>query len=140
LARLLEKLQFATLHERGTAADVVTQQYSDVRVKAGHALSELSLQNLEELSNRVNSPEFLARRALERRLHELHPHLYTPLYQLVAFTDVPYDEAYRVHHRLSEVLDSLCEGRDLHHERDAIIDDFVMLRGGELTPGLARAR
>jgi kynurenine 3-monooxygenase len=139
LARLLEKLQFVTLNERGTAADIVTQEYSDVRVKAGHALAELSLDNLEELSNHVDSPAFLARRALERRLHEIHPQLYIPLYQLVAFTDVSYDEAQRVHHKLSEVLDSLCEGRDLQHERDAIIDDFVMLRGDELTPRIVRA-
>lgn len=139
LARLLEKLQFATLDESGTAADVVTRQYSDARVKAGHALSELSLQNLEELSDHVNSPAFLARRALERRLHELHPESYTPLYQLVAFTDVPYDEAQRLHHELSGVLDSLCEGRDLRHEQDAIIDEFVMLRGGELAARSNRA-
>jgi kynurenine 3-monooxygenase len=139
LGRLLEKAQFATLDETGRVADVVTQDYSDVRVKAGHAISELSLENLEELSNHVNSPAFLDRRALERRLHEMYPELYAPLYQLVAFTDVSYDEAQRLHHELSGVLDSLCEGRDLQHQRDAIIDEYVMLRGGERTPRTVRA-
>ena len=108
-------------------------------MEAGHALSELSLQNLDELSNHVNRPAFLARRALKRRLHERHPELYAPLYQLVAFTDVPYDEAQRFHQELSEVLDSLCEGRDLQQERDAIIDEFVALHGGELARLRSRA-
>lgn len=134
LAGLLEKFQFATRDDSGTVAEVVTEEYSDARVKAGHALAELSLQNLEELSDHVNSPAFLARRALERRLHEIHPELYTPLYQLVAFTNVPYDEAQRLHREFSVVLDSLCQGRDLQHEQDAIVNEFVMLHGGELTP------
>ncbi len=139
LAGLLKKRRFAALSDTAMAADAVAQEYSDARVEAGHALSELSLQNLDELSNHVNHPAFLARRALERRLHERHPELYTPLYQLVAFTDVPYDEAQRFHQEFGEVLDSLCEGRDLQHEREAIIDEFVLLHGGEFARRRPRA-
>jgi kynurenine 3-monooxygenase len=139
LAGLLEKFQFATHDASGTVAEVVAEEYSDARVKAGHALAELSLQNLEELSDRVNSPLFLARRALERRLHELHPELYTPLYQLVAFTNVPYEAAQRLHHELSTVLDSLCHGRDLLRERDVIIEEFAALHRSELTSRRNRA-
>lgn len=132
LARHLQHLQFAGPRGNATVADVVGQRYSDARVKACHALSELSLQNLEELSDRVNSPAFLARRALERRLHELHPELYAPLYQLVAFTDMAYYQAQRLHRELSRDLDALCEGRDLQNERDVIVDEFASLHGSEL--------
>lgn len=125
LAGLLEKFQFARRDESGTIVEAVADEYSDARVKAGHALAELSLRNLEELSDHVNSRAFLARRALERRLHELHPDLFTPLYQLVAFTNVPYDAVQRMHDEFGAVLDSLCRGRDLRRERDAIIREFV---------------
>lgn len=131
LARLLKQVQFGARDDSAEAAELVAQRYSNARVKAGHALSELSLQNLEELSNHVNSQAFLARRALERQLHERHPELYAPLYQLVAFSDLPYDEAQRLYAKLSGMLDSLCRERDLQHEQDAIIEEFAMLHGRE---------
>jgi kynurenine 3-monooxygenase len=127
LAVLLEKFRFAS--ESRSVADAVAEEYSAARVSAGHALAELSMQNLAELSDHVNSPAFLARRALERRLHEVQPELYTPLYQLVAFTNVPYDEAQRLHLEFTEALDSLCAGRDPLREQDAIIDEFAVLYG-----------
>lgn len=132
LADLLEKFRFARVDTGDHVVERIAEEYSAARVRAGHALAELSLQNLAELSDHVNSPAFLARRALERRLHETYPELYTPLYQLVAFTRVPYDEAQRLHRESSEVLDALCAGRDLQRDQDDIIDEFALLHGGEL--------
>ncbi|MBN6039892.1 NAD(P)/FAD-dependent oxidoreductase [Amycolatopsis sp. 195334CR] len=139
LARLLEKFQFAARWESGPIAEAVAEEYSDARVAAGHALAELSLRNFEELSNHVNSPAFLARRALEARLHEQHPDLFTPLYQLVAFTNVPYDVAQRLHREASEVLDAACLGRDPRRDQDAIIDEFVRRYDRGLVPARRRA-
>lgn len=139
LADLIAKFQFARGDVDGAIAELVAAEYSAARVGAGHALAELSLQNLAELSDHVNSPAFLARRALERRLHLVHPELYTPLYQLVAFTCVPYDEAHRLHCESSHTLDALCEGRDLRRAQDDIIDEFALLHGGELVLSRQRA-
>ncbi|MCE7000429.1 FAD-dependent monooxygenase [Saccharothrix sp. S26] len=130
LAALVEKARFTAGAHAGDTAGAVVAEYSDIRVRAGHALAELSLRNLEELSDRVDSSSFLARRALERRLHEVHPDLFTPLYQLVAFTTMSYDTAQRVHAELSAALDEVCAGRDPVAERDAIIGDFARLYGG----------
>jgi kynurenine 3-monooxygenase len=132
LSGLLEKVRFTTRDESDTVTEAVVEEYSDMRVKACHALAELSMQNLEELSGHVNSSLFLARRALERRLHELYPELYTPLYQLVAFSNMPYDAAQWRHHQLSVALDSLCRGRDLWDEQETIISEFVDLYGCDL--------
>lgn len=134
LAALVEKFQFTRQIDAGAITEVVVKEYSSVRCKAGHALAELSLQNLMELSTHVDSPDFLARRSLERRLHEKHPELYTPLYQLVAFTTVPYDEAQRMYRESSEVLDRLCAGRDVHHERERIISEFARSCGRGPSP------
>ncbi|RLK58167.1 FAD-dependent oxidoreductase [Actinokineospora cianjurensis] len=123
LAALLARSRFASA--AGDPVDVTLAEYSAVRVRAGHALADLSLRNLEELSEQVDSSTFLARRALERRLHELHPDLFTPLYQLVAFSTTSYDTAQRVHQEFSTALDRVCAGRDLRLERDAIIAEFA---------------
>ncbi|MFI5778975.1 FAD-dependent oxidoreductase [Nocardia sp. NPDC051570] len=137
LSGLLGKFRPTSCDGRVVAA-LVAEKYSQVRVKAGHALAELSLRNLDELSDHVNNPRFLARRALERRLHELRPELFTPLYQLVAFSHTPYDAARRVHTELSSVLDSLCRGRDLPREQDAVIGDFVELYSHGFAPETVR--
>ncbi|MFE9581351.1 FAD-dependent oxidoreductase [Nocardia sp. NPDC006044] len=143
LASLLEKFQAAVRSEGGTVktvAEVVVDEYSAVRVRAGHALAELSMRNLEELSDHVNSPLFLERKALERRLHELRPDLYTPLYQLVAFTHMPYDAVQRVQRETSAVLDALCAGRDVRAEQDAIIGEFAERYGDTLPPQLTPSK
>ncbi|CAM5666588.1 Kynurenine 3-monooxygenase [Streptomyces alboniger] len=125
LAGLLERAGFAARDEGAAVVEDVVEEYSGSRVPAGHALAELSLRNLEELSAHVADSSFLERRALERRLHELYPDLYKPLYQLVAFTSMPYDAAQRTSRELSSALDSLCESRDLCRDQDDIISEFV---------------
>ncbi|WP_018681052.1 FAD-dependent oxidoreductase [Actinokineospora enzanensis] len=119
----------AGLLERSGSPIEAAAAYSEARVRSGHALADLSLRNLEELSDKVNSTAFLARRAMERRLHELHPELYTPLYQMVAFTDTPYDAAQDRHRELGAELDALCRGRDIRREQDAIITEFAARHG-----------
>ncbi|GAA2929668.1 hypothetical protein GCM10020221_26830 [Streptomyces thioluteus] len=57
----------------GAVMENIVEKYSGTRVAAGHALAELSLRNLQELSAHVTSPSFHERRALERRLHEQYP-------------------------------------------------------------------
>ncbi|WP_051791391.1 FAD-dependent oxidoreductase [Amycolatopsis jejuensis] len=122
LAGLLERAR------PGAVADI-GREYSRSRVPVGHALADLSLRNLEELSSHVTDPAFLDRRALERRLHQQHPESYTPLYQLVAFTSTPYDAVQRMDRERSAALDSLCEGRDLRRDQDVIISEFARKYG-----------
>lgn len=119
-------------------AAAVAAEFSAVRVGPGHALAELSLDNLRELTRRVDDPRFLQRRALERRLHELHPDLFSPLYQMVAFSQIPYDEARRTAREAAEVLDALCAGRDLLADRDWIIGAYVRQQAASALTGAHR--
>lgn len=140
LSGLLESTRFGAGDGDDAVVENVVEKYSGMRVAAGHALAELSLNHLQELSAHVTSPAFLQRRALERRLHELYPEVYTPLYQLVAFTRIPYDAAQQRHHKLSSALDSFCRGRDLRKDQDTIIAEFVDKYGDELLRDRERER
>jgi kynurenine 3-monooxygenase len=139
LARLLEAARFGSREPSGAIAEAIVAEYSRRRVGAGHALADLSMRNLEELSANVSSTAFLSRKALERRLHELHPDLFTPLYQLVAFTDVPYDAARERYRVFSAALDEVSAGRDVQAERDAIVDEFAAAYGGRFSMAAGRA-
>lgn len=137
LAGLLDRFGFPACEESGTVVEAVAAEYSRLRVDQCRALADLSMENLQELSSGVDSSEVLARRALERRLQELHPELCPSLYQLVAFSDVPYETTRRRHRESAALLDSLCRGRDLRRDRETVIDEFVGSFGGRWRTGAA---
>ena len=55
----------------------------------------------------VASPAFRLRKRTERVLHKLVPSSYTPLYNMVTFTRIPYAEAKRRGARAARVIDTV---------------------------------
>lgn len=83
------------------------QEYERRRKPNAEAIADLALEHFREIRDLVGDPEFLLRKALERRLAELHPDEYTPLYNLVSFTCMPYVEALRIEARQKPLVDRL---------------------------------
>ena len=57
------------------------------------AIAQMALENYVEMRDRVDDPDFLLRRALERALAERHPDRFVPRYAMVTFRRVPYATA-----------------------------------------------
>ncbi|SEG83673.1 kynurenine 3-monooxygenase [Thermomonospora echinospora] len=106
-------------------------EFSELRVPAGHAITELSLANLEDLSSGVGQERYHARRDLERKLHRRHPACFVPLYQMVAFTRVPYHEVVERYRWQERALDRLCDRYDQVTEAERIIAAYPALVRGE---------
>jgi kynurenine 3-monooxygenase len=70
-------------------------------------MADLCNDHFHELRDRVADPRFLLRKALERRLQELFPDRFAPLYSMVAFTRTPYAEAVRIDRVQRRVIDRL---------------------------------
>lgn len=70
-------------------------------------ISQLSIAHFQLLSNELSEPEQLLRQWLERELNRLYPDRFAPLYNLVAFTSLPYGEALQVAARQQGVVDTL---------------------------------
>ena len=85
LAELLEKHN----HDPSNALP----EYSRERVPAANAIADMALHNFIEMRDHVGHPLFLVRKKLEKFLHKRFPGWYTPLYNLVSFSNVPYHEA-----------------------------------------------
>ncbi|HVT61660.1 MAG TPA: NAD(P)/FAD-dependent oxidoreductase [Thermoanaerobaculia bacterium] len=68
-------------------------EYERRRKPNAEAIADLALEHFAELRDRVGDPEFLLRKEVERRLSEIYPERFTPLYALVSFTNLPYVEA-----------------------------------------------
>ena len=54
------------------------------------AMQELSLRNFTVMSQQVSNPEYQLIQRMERRMAELFPERYFPLYSMVSFTTIPY--------------------------------------------------
>jgi kynurenine 3-monooxygenase len=69
--------------------------FEAARKPNAEAVADLALEHFHELRDRVGDPRFLLRKKVERRINELFPERYMPLYSLVSFTNLPYVEALR---------------------------------------------
>jgi kynurenine 3-monooxygenase len=85
------------------------QEYEASRRPSMDAMADLCIEHFAELRDRVADPAFLRQKAIERRLNELHPDLYEPLYSMISFTRRPYLDAVRVERRQQEVVARLLE-------------------------------
>jgi kynurenine 3-monooxygenase len=83
------------IERHGPDWDRVLPEYSAVQKPNGDAIADLALRNFIEMRDEVGSRLFLLRKQFEKILHRLLPGVYTPLYNLVSFSSIPYAEARR---------------------------------------------
>ena len=81
------------LDEHGPQWSVVLPAYTEERKPNGDAIADMALANFIEMRDHVGSPLFLWWKRCEKLLHRLFPGWFTPLYNLVTFSNVPYAEA-----------------------------------------------
>ena len=71
----------------------VLPAYTEARRENGDAIADLALHNFIEMRDHVGNPGFRWRKKIETILHRVLPNGYTPLYNLVSFSNVPYADA-----------------------------------------------
>ena len=80
--------------------------FEQQRMAAGHSLVDLSLGNWVEMRAKTADWRFLLQKRVEKVLNQLFPHWWTPLYTMVAFTRIPYDECVRRGNRQDAIIKS----------------------------------
>jgi len=68
--------------------------FSRMRIPQANAIADLALRNFVEMRDKVADPDFLLRKKIAARLHQEYPD-FLPLYSMVSFSHLPYDEALR---------------------------------------------
>jgi len=76
-------------------------------------MSELCSEHFDELTHLVAEPKFLRRREVERTLGDLYPDSYRPLYSMVSFSRLPYQEAIRIELAQRSAVDRIMELPDV---------------------------
>jgi kynurenine 3-monooxygenase len=75
------------------------------------AIQAMALENYIEMRDRVDDPEFLLQRELERALQERHPRHFVPHYTMVTFMRIPYAVAWARGQVQRGILMECCEGQ-----------------------------
>ncbi len=76
------------------------------------AIQQMALENYREMSDRVDDPDFMLQRELERKLAERHPGRFVPRYAMVTFHRLPYATAYERGRIQRALLVEATAGRD----------------------------
>ncbi len=88
----------------------VFADYSALRVKNGHAIADMALDNYIEMRDRVGDEDWVFRKQIEHRLEREFPGTYLSRYEAVSFTRVPYAEALQRGFVNDSILHQLAEG------------------------------
>lgn len=115
-------------NDHGATISKVLEEFTRARRGPGDAITELSLINLTELTSRSGEKSYHTRSRLERMLHLRCPDKFMPLYHMVAFTNIPYDELVCRHEQERLVIDDLCRRFDIETEPDRIIESYTLRR------------
>lgn len=86
----------------------VAPEFQQLRKADADAIAQLALDNFVEMRDLVADPDFLLRKKIEAKLHELFPIQWIPLYSMVAFHDeIRYSEAQEMGRRQKEIMDQV---------------------------------
>jgi len=88
--------------------DKVLPEFQQLRKPDTDAIAQLALDNFVEMRDLVADAEFLLRKKIEAKLHQLFPDRWIPLYSMVTFHDnIRYSEAYRAGQKQKKIMDEV---------------------------------
>ncbi len=130
-------LALADAMDRNATLTAAFAAFEAERKPNAAAIQAMALENYIEMRDRVDDPEFLLRRELERALQERHPRRFVPHYTMVTFMRIPYAVALErsgIQHRI------LVEATRGQHDLSGIDWDALAQRVHADLPVLEEAR
>jgi len=86
----------------------VLPAFQQSRKQDADAIAQLALDNFIEMRDLVADADFLLRKKIEARLHQLYPTQWIPLYSMVTFYDsMPYSTAYETGKKQKKIMDEV---------------------------------
>ena len=92
----------------------VLPAFQELRKPDTDTIALLALDNFIEMRDLVGDADFLLRKKIEAKLHELYPDKWIPLYSMVTFYDnMRYSEAYQIGQRQKRIMDEVMQTPNL---------------------------
>lgn len=104
----------------------VFEEYQILRKPEGDGVQDLSLHNYHVMRDYVADPKFLLQKRFERRIEQLYPDQYIPLYSQVSFSHIPYSKAWKNGLKQDERIKKIMEEYDIEQlMTENKIDDLI---------------
>lgn len=87
----------------------VLQAYQELRKPDAEAVADLALYNFIEMRDKVANPKFILQKKIEKKLNEMFPEKWLPLYSMVTFSNLRYSEALAIGRKQQEIMDKVME-------------------------------
>jgi kynurenine 3-monooxygenase len=97
------------LGEHGELSTELLKKYQELRKPDAEAIADLALYNFIEMRDKVADPKFILQKKIEKRLNELFPEQWLPLYPMVTFSDLRYSEALEIGRKQQQIMDKVME-------------------------------
>ncbi|WP_420388173.1 FAD-dependent oxidoreductase [Roseivirga sp.] len=95
------------LEQHGELNQDLLARYQELRKPDGEAIADLALYNFIEMRDKVADPQFILQKKIEKRLNELYPDQWLPLYPMVTFSDLRYSEALAIGRKQQSIMDKV---------------------------------
>lgn len=96
-------------------------EFQEVRKPDADAIAQLALDNFIEMRDLVADSDFILRKKIEAKLHELYPDKWIPLYSMVTFhDDMRYSDAYRIGLQQKKIMDEVMKTPALQSNWDSL--------------------
>ena len=90
--------------------ELVLNSFQTERKPNADAIAQLALDNFIEMRDLVNDADFILRKKIESKLHELFPNKWIPLYSMVAFYEnIPYSTAYQIGQKQKKIMETVLD-------------------------------
>lgn len=83
------------------------KEYEALRIPDADAIADLALYNFIEMRDKVADPQFILQKKIEKRLNQLYPEKWLPLYPMVTFSDLRYSEAHAIGKKQQAIMDEV---------------------------------
>ncbi len=101
-------------------------EYQTARKPNGDAVQDLSLQNYIVMRDKVNDADYQLLQKVERRISELYPEKYFPLYSMVSFSEIEYRTALEKGNAQEEMIRKLIKENNITESTaQSEIDNFI---------------
>lgn len=88
--------------------DSVLPLFQKIRKPDTDAIAQLAMDNFVEMRDLVGDADFLLRKKIEARIHELYPQKWIPLYSMVTFHEkIGYAEAHAIGKKQKKIMDEV---------------------------------
>jgi kynurenine 3-monooxygenase len=114
------------MHKYNHDWPTIFKEYEQMRKPNGDAVQDLSLLNYIVMRDKVSDPAYQLQQKIERRISELYPGDYFPMYSMVSFSDIEYHVALQKGQEQDDIITNLIQEKNITENYDSQAIDAII--------------